>query len=531
VAIDLEVGQFTSPTSTGNQDITALSFQPQLVLMMMNNRTAAGFETDAEMTIGGAVSSSSRFHVSYAAEDFLSSCDSRHANNKCIAQYAIGPTLVEEADFVSFLSNGFRINWSTATASQRLIDYLCIGNVSNVAIKQFTSATSTGNQAITGVGFQPDAMAIFAMYAGTTPPANATDARILTGFTDGTNDRCVSAYVQDGTGNVVRAKKNNAVINSLASGGSILERASLNSFDSDGFTLNWSTVSGVARYYWAVCLKGVNTIVGTISQTSSGNQAYSIGHATKAAMFSMDGNLTDDTVSTAFSNMSFGMADNNSDLAKIVKRDSAFDDAFQADDSNDCVVDLDLDDGSTIFAGDIASLDSNGFTMNWSPVDTNGREVYYMSFSSGETIEAAAVATGQSALTADSERTREGQALATGQSALTATSEVTKEAQATATGQSALTADSERTREGQALATGQSALTADGFLIRSAAAIATGQSSITSKTEVTKEASALAAGQSALTATGFVLGKAEGTMGKLIIPIGEGAKGRIVESR
>jgi hypothetical protein len=531
LAIDLEVGQFTSPTSTGNQDITSVGFQPQLVLMMMNNRTAAGFEIDSEMTLGAAVSSSSRFHVSYAAQDFFSSCDSRHADNKCIAQYAIGPTLVEEADFVSFLSNGFRINWSTANASQRLIDYFCIGGISNVAIKQFTSATSTGNQAITGVGFQPDAMAIFAMYAGTAPPANATDARMVTGFTDGTNDRCVSAFVQDGTGNVVRAKKNNAVINSLASGGTILERASLNSFDSDGFTLNWSTVSGVARYYWAVCLKGVNTIVGTISQTSSGNQAYSIGHATKAAMFSMDGNTTDDTVNTSLATMSFGVADDNSDLAKYVSRDSAFDDALQADDSNDCIVDLDLDDGSTIFAGDIASLDSNGFTVNWSPVDVPGREVYYMSFSSGETIEAAAVCTGQSALTSKAEVTKEVSAQTDGQSATTSKAEVTKEVSAQTDGQSALTADTERTRTAQAAATGQSALTANGFLIRSAAAIATGQSNLVSLAEVLKESKALATGQSSLTATGFVLGKAEGTMGMLRIPLGEGAKGRIIESR
>jgi hypothetical protein len=497
----------------------------------MNNRTAAGFETDSELTLGAAVSSSSRFHVSYAAEDFLYSCDSRHANNKCIAQYAIGPTLVEEADFVSFLSNGFRLNWSTATASQRLIDYLCIGNVSNVAIKQFTSATSTGNQAIAGVGFQPDAMAVFAMYAGTAPPANATDARILTGFTDGTNDRCVSAFVQNATGNVVRAKKNNAVINAIASGGTILEQATLNSFDSDGFTLNWSTASGTARYYWAVCLKGVNTIVGTISQTSTGNQAYTIGHATKAVMFSMDGNTTDDTINTALATMSFGLADDDSDLAKYVSRDSLFDDALQADHSSDCIVDLDLDDGSTIFAGDVASLDTNGFTVNWSPVDVSGREVYYMSFSSGETIEAAAVTTGQSGVTSNAAVTKEVAAQTDGQSTITSLAAVTKEVSAQTDGQSSVDSKAEVTKGSKAQTDGQSSVGANGFLIRSAAAVTTGQSGVVSKAEVLRESKALATGQSALTATAFVLGKAEGTMGRLRIPSGQGTKGKIIESR
>ena len=66
---DAKAGNFALNTSTGNQSITGLGFQPKLVIFYPTQQTADGVIVDYQLAIGAAVSSTSRFSVCVCIED------------------------------------------------------------------------------------------------------------------------------------------------------------------------------------------------------------------------------------------------------------------------------------------------------------------------------------------------------------------------------------------------------------------------------------------------------------------------------
>lgn len=110
----------------------------------------------------------------------------------------------------------------------------------------FTRAgdAATGTQAITGAGFQP--VGLWIMWYNSTDFIHGG-----IGFTDGTNDygRNVSGGVNHITTNIVDFNHDFASTD--------MQRATLSSFDSDGFTLSWTKTGSppaetMECRYWAI---------------------------------------------------------------------------------------------------------------------------------------------------------------------------------------------------------------------------------------------------------------------------------------
>lgn len=147
-----------------------------------------------------------------------------------------------------------------------------------------TSPTSTGTKAVTGVGFQPKVVLPFAV---DTDAVGATTQTLL-GIGAGTVSTSAAIAVSSRNGvtttNTNRRHTASAIVSSLTSVGGANGIASLSSLDADGFTGNWTTVSGLANILNHIALGGADLEVSLVQcQMNGTNAAQSFAHGLSGA--------------------------------------------------------------------------------------------------------------------------------------------------------------------------------------------------------------------------------------------------------
>ena len=105
----------------------------------------------------------------------------------------------------------------------------------------FTSATSTGNQAVTGVGFQPSSVMI---WAGENNFDTDNDMVSHAAY-DGT-DVSGNRFSHDDSANASSAGTTTNMVHLLKGDGTAVWVATAVSLDADGFTINWGTTQSPA---------------------------------------------------------------------------------------------------------------------------------------------------------------------------------------------------------------------------------------------------------------------------------------------
>ena len=128
--------------------------------------------------------------------------------------------------------------------------------------------TSTGNQAYTGIGFQPKGLILFT--TNQTAYGNIDAGVIVQGFSDGTNDTAQFVEVNADADTTSSGLSTTQIINNTVE----TVNATVNSFDSDGFTLNWGAVEGTVRKVGYVAFGGAlvtNVEVGSFVSDVSAN--------------------------------------------------------------------------------------------------------------------------------------------------------------------------------------------------------------------------------------------------------------------
>jgi len=129
-----DVGSFNSPTSTGIQDVTGVGFQPKLVMLATQGRSAAtAIGSTSELSLGAATSATERGATWFEDPDSLADSDNEmETSNSQIIRWRDRTssnvfTLRGSADFVSALSDGFRVNWSNVETAGRQVIYVAFG--------------------------------------------------------------------------------------------------------------------------------------------------------------------------------------------------------------------------------------------------------------------------------------------------------------------------------------------------------------------------------------------------------------------
>jgi hypothetical protein len=233
---------------------------------------------------------------------------------------------------------------------------------------QFTAPAGAGNQAFTGVGFQPKALLIFATHMTTDGPVVHSENMI--GATDFTNSRVVVVAEQDAAQNTRRDLDEAACILIIdETTDADVVRATPVSADADGFTLNFSPTSSGVRFL-ALVLGGDDLDAHVGQDAADDSPVTSIGHRPEL-VFAFSAGLAEAGAPSQHSIHGWGCFDANFDQWCVL----SFQGADTADQTNkDSVLFSDafigqLYQGARTWASSITAFTNKGFAWTGQNAD------------------------------------------------------------------------------------------------------------------------------------------------------------------
>lgn len=268
-----KVGTFSidsTKTATQTQAVTGVGFQPKAIIFFWNGRIdtvdAVGARTVRPGMGFATLALEHRAMTAYSANAQATSVTGSGAQNNQAIIIMNGASAIDGTAGISSMdSDGFTLVINDQFTSNFTIGYLALAgsDITNVDTGGTNSGTTTGNVGFTGVGFQPDTVIIIntadrssesfgaeaAFGIGAAAGASPTSATVSIGMKDAVT-----------TPNTKRYGRTGDVLAGMNSSGTFNSRASLNSWDSDGFTLNFATAAGSRRFYW-LAIKGAKFAV------------------------------------------------------------------------------------------------------------------------------------------------------------------------------------------------------------------------------------------------------------------------------
>lgn len=386
------VGNFTKSTSgaPATQNVAhGLGETPKAIILWTIAKTSATLGADYRFGFGFSDGTNDKSVASSSLDNVNPTSSSRRIANKVITIVDPGGTVSAEADLQSMDATNFTLSWTTNNATAYRLHFIAIGG-RRISSKVFgwTMRTSTGNQAVTGVGFKPDVVIHAHVGSGFTssPPATSGSAALGLSAMDVNGGEWANAlFSTDGasSSDAQRYQRNDQSI--VAIGGSLskTKEASFVSMDSDGFTMNYSTANSSASQVVSLALKGVSASAGTFTKTTAAatasQQITGVTSIPRLVMLASVNNTATTSV-VAHSRFGFGASD------ATTPGSLSFQDTDGLNPSSTDGVDRNIvlfqklnnntqtDDAEAT----VSSFDNGGFTLSWGINDAVATEFGYL---------------------------------------------------------------------------------------------------------------------------------------------------------
>lgn len=385
-----KVGALTVPSGAGNQSYTGLGFTPKVVIFFGNRRSADGGSRNASQNPDqpyyfGAASSSSDQAVFYIRDDFSATTNSASRTTNVIWSVGLSGTNTEgttnfEADYISHDSDGFTLHWGKGNATAYVVNYLALGgsDLTNAKVVTWTETGSSvfpTNQAVTGAGFQPDAIFFCT--------ENTNDGGAVPGLGYGFAESGGSKAFWTGGWDSVTSWgqyiRTDEVLSTTS--GKICREADTVTFDSDGFTLHWTFTPSNTDRGLAICLKGGSyKVVGFNQKTSTGTQSTTgIGFRPAAVFFGSSGVASSTSLQHAASTQIMLAATDGETTRHLIYHSAS---GGGGSGSGTSVHQYRNDDGTESVAvdGSLVSINADGWTINWTSADATARQIIGIAF-------------------------------------------------------------------------------------------------------------------------------------------------------
>lgn len=288
MALTWRQGSFALNTGTGNQTVdTGAGVTGMGLILWVTPQSAEGFAVPESGCLSYIASSTQRKCLTWFGTDNVVPDIARGFNDLALNIFsAATPTVDLAADFVDFTTGGagrFTIDITNAPTAAWICHYIFIAGVANVWVGHKTAKTvSIGNQAETGVGFQGNLALFLALNA--TALGNAAGIGIGIGAAVSATARgCSLGLGRDGHAASDEHYSNNAacVAINTANGNGLDAVADFVSFDTDGWTLNWTDFATSAWLYGAMIIKGSTgdnfDVDEILCPAATGNQSITTG--------------------------------------------------------------------------------------------------------------------------------------------------------------------------------------------------------------------------------------------------------------
>lgn len=261
------VGTGTMPTVTGNLTVSGLGFTPNFVMLLSGSNTGnvASTATNARISYGAAISTTARCAHALGVRDAQTTSAnvnavSLHRSDACLVGVTAVAGVDYVADFVSFGSGQFVLNFSVAPVAANVFYYLAIGG-SNLTWDIDTAArpTTASDQSRTGLSFRPDAV-LWSNSDLTTLATITSTAALSLGFSDGSTSESGYATESDAIPTTAGTQQGTNPVQDADPADSSVS-ATLTSFNSDGWTITWGG-TGAANQISSISVAGQSQSVG-----------------------------------------------------------------------------------------------------------------------------------------------------------------------------------------------------------------------------------------------------------------------------
>lgn len=254
------------------------------------------------------------------------------------------------------------------------------------------SGTATGNKAYAGLGFQPKAI-IFWTTAGATPGTVAASCAGGIGFCTAVGAEFgIGWFSEDGVADSNCSRTHAAAcVNVPAATETVLMRATLASFDPDGFTLNWSTAPGASRLIHFLALGGsdlTNAAVKEWAIPTATDAAYAVtgvGFKPDCVIHISIAHATTGTQIATELRMMLGMMTGvgAEGVADGYSTDAAATSDTQGEMGGGLSIARATAAAGNDLLGSLVSLDSDGFTLNMSGVPGTADKIFSLCLKGG----------------------------------------------------------------------------------------------------------------------------------------------------
>ena len=388
----VKAGTFVQKTSPGAQAIAGLGFQPQLILFFSSGVTSSGSYADHQnamhgMTVGtaagdnGSVSTSSQDGQTTGTHN-----SSGRAARKAITFCEFGDALKAESDLTSFDADGFTLNWTTADAVARIINFIAVDGFTDVKVIEWQLNGSAGNQSVTGVGFTPDVViSIWEQNDNlNSTPYVANDGGIGIGAFDGTVEWGMSTFDEEGNDTTTRRNQSNVDLWAGSNVAGTARYANFVSMDADGFTINVASSFTPECIIYSLCLKGGPQIsLGSINKPANqtGSVFESISFRPAGVLLASARVNGAKATGTDGAQLSVGVADENDQHAtEWFVAQAATSDAGMVNIIDRCIL-MNVNHDATIETqGSCEQFTSDGFNINWGASSGVSEFLSYIAF-------------------------------------------------------------------------------------------------------------------------------------------------------
>jgi len=272
-------GALALNTVTGHQTVE-VGFQPKLVVFQSTPDTANIVTSIANghFTMGAFDGTTQAVQASNTRNGTSTSDTQKYADITNVI-YVADPPGTMTPDFIasaySLNPTGFTIDITNAPPIDYRFGYWALGgdDITNVKVGSFISKGSTGSQAITGLGFQPDIIICWTSGSWGGLPADQGDAVVGIGFANGIatdNQYAMGSWSQSGITDVLATQSTNNrgyVIWCPLQKTFVSLQATLTSFDVSGFTLNWVAHSPVSQHNISyIAIKGTANLYSRVGR-------------------------------------------------------------------------------------------------------------------------------------------------------------------------------------------------------------------------------------------------------------------------
>lgn len=409
MALEQATGSFLIGTGAAATTVavTGLGFTPKAILFWWNGRTS-GSDAAGRLSLnrgfGVAVSATDRFAVSSRSGDALATSDGRsgHSSTACILSQA--SSIDGAADLQSMDGDGFTLEIDDAFPADLRIHYLALGgsDITHAKTSSFAQTTTAAptTQAITGIGFQPDALLFVSAMINAAAPTSADTSSFMLGAATASGSSSTEQAHYTGSSHapaattVTRGSARRTEVIATFNGArtALLNRGYLNAFQSDGFQLGWNeTGSNPGHIHHVLALKGTASFMVGSTTTRTDTTPWSVtglGFEPSAALFVSRGseNADADEVFT-HEVLSLGAATGASARSAI----GTFDRSALADSETSSATEFDavyarLDTTHAVTGlMDLQSFDSDGLTLVMDDADPAPYLVWFLAVGGGTT--------------------------------------------------------------------------------------------------------------------------------------------------